>query len=108
MTPARTRIARLRLEPLSEYQQRLQSLQPLAEALADRMLATLCLGGDIYGPTDAMSVLYHRILQAKSGYARETEDEKRGSELSAERDAALMFGIALGRRLGPQAQKGGA
>ena len=108
MTPVEKRIARRRLEPLSEYQQRLQSFEPLAAALVDRMFVTLCLGGDVFDTSDAQDVLYQRILASDPLHARGTEEERRDREMVAVEEAALMIGVSLGRRLGPLPMKGGA
>ena len=43
MTAIEERIARRRLDPLPERQQRLLSFQPLADALVDRVLQTTCV-----------------------------------------------------------------
>ena len=107
MTPVEKRIARRRLEPLGEYQQRLLSFQPLCEALVDRILLTLTIGGDVFDTSDAQDVLYQRLLDSDP-HARGTDDERRSREMVATEDAAFMIGIALGRRLGPQPLKGGA
>ncbi len=109
MTPVEKRIARRRLEPLSDYQQRLLSFQPLVDALVERIIVTICLNCDVFSLGDAHDVLYQRVLDSDPGYGKaETADERHGRELSVAEDTALMLGIALGRRLGPQPTKGGA
>ena len=72
MTPVEKRIARLRLEPLSEPQQRLLSFQPLATALVDRVFITTCMTADAFTVPDAIDLLYSRLLDAFPNRERKT------------------------------------
>jgi hypothetical protein len=89
------------LPPLEPFQQQMIDLMPLADALAERIITTMPIDADPFTVQDATEFLYHHMLKTSHKSERdETEDQRRGSEMSAAEDASLMIGFALGRRIG--------
>lgn len=94
-------IEAVELPPLAPFQQGLIALLPLAEALVDRVVTTLCFDAVPFTVEDAMTFLYQRMMQTTHTPTRsDSEDEDAGNRMSAAEDAALMVGYVLGRRIG--------
>ena len=86
---------------LSDPQQRLTALQPLAEALARAVLLSVCTPP--YAPlatAEAIAVLQREIAAGDPVQPHETDEDRHGREMAAMEAAALMIGLAFGRRLG--------
>jgi hypothetical protein len=89
------------LPPLGPFQRASLEVQPLVDALADRVIATLCGIGEPFTVEEAQTFLYHRLIQTThKPDPRDEEDAATGNRMSACEDAALMIGFALGRRIG--------
>ena len=103
MTP-RSPFNRPRVEPFNQQQQWKLSFWPFAEALADRIVTTVCSDIETFTADDAC----HTLIQHMRKTVRpDVADTPEARELYLTETAALMIGVALGRRLGPQGAIGG-
>ena len=89
------------LPPLNVFQRASMELQPLVDALADRVIATMCGIGEPFTVEEAQTCLYHHLMESThKPNPKDEEDAAAGNRMSACEDAALMVGFALGRRIG--------
>lgn len=102
MSPTPSARLDVQLPPLTPWQEKMIPMLPLAEALAERVVNTLCLGCEPFSVEDAQDFLYHHLMKTTHTPDPEWDDDDEGvgNRMSASNDAALLIGFALGRRIG--------
>ena len=87
--------------PYYALQQEHMALWPIAEQLADRVIATLCCGCEPFSYEDAETELYHHMLKTTHRIdPNADEDRENSARVSAGHTSAMMIAFALGRKMG--------